>query len=194
MHKIAGINRRNMSRTVSLSICLLVVMLTGSVLTGLDTHLLVSETLAQGPISTDLDIYLSAPSDRIVLRDNGVPQGTDPSGIGPIADAIEISLDLALCQTTLLTGDLHVRAVTVNNASDPRLAQAVVDIQTIDVADLADPDTGIPYLSYSIYWQPDSALPSGLYQVEVDGACSGISHNVYNSITGNLIVASDTEV
>jgi hypothetical protein len=141
--------------------------------------------LAQSPPKPEVSVTIWGSQDPVVLRINDIPQGTGPSGSGPVADNVLVYILLDQCDPDALTGELEVWAETYAPAADPQ-SSIRQQIGTIS------PLPGQP--DYFFQWQPNSNMRSGLYQIVVDGACSGTSKNAYNSITGNLIVVSDTEV
>jgi hypothetical protein len=127
-----------------------------------------ANALAQSPPKPEVSVTIWQNQAPVVLRVNDIPQGTGPSGSGPVADNVLVYILLDQCDPNALTGELEAWAETYAPAADPQ-SSIRQQIGTIS------PLPGQP--DYFFQWQPDSAMPSGLYQIVVDGECTGVSGN-----------------
>jgi hypothetical protein len=127
-----------------------------------------ADALAQSPPKPEVSVTIWDNQTPVVLRINDIPQGTGPSGSGPVADNVLIYILLDQCDPAALTAELEVWAETYDPATDDE-SEIRQQIGTIS------PLPGQP--DYLFSWHPDSAMPSGLYQIVVEGECMGISDN-----------------
>jgi hypothetical protein len=124
--------------------------------------------MAQGPTEPELSITIMNPGYPVVLRINGDPQGTGPGGSGLVADGVLVHILLQACNPISPTTDFELWAQSYGPTTDPQAAvrQKIGDLSSIP-----------GQLEYFFRWQPDSAMPSGAYQIAVEGRCTGVSDN-----------------